>query len=338
MKINYIQKTFIACLTLLAIACNNSPEPSNISGHVKNLPNNIEEIILKTPSQVKKIKIENGSFKDTINIDGQFCFLQIGNFQKTLFLDKETQLKIDLDAKDFVNSLEYSGKGEKVNNYLNKREIYTQEIFQNIDSINQLEPELFNDFKVNLVSDIESLLKNYPNIPTYVIKTEKDNLGYFVKNLEQQYKSINGLNSAIKKGDPSPEFNNYENYKGGTTSLKDLRGNYVYIDVWATWCGPCKVEIPYLKKLEKKFHDKNIKFVSISVDNKNAKGTWKKMIENEEMGGVQLFANGDQEFMSAYNITGIPRFILVDTEGKVVNANAPRPSSNQINNLLQNLP
>ncbi|GGF76823.1 TlpA family protein disulfide reductase [Wenyingzhuangia marina] len=334
---NHLKRFFIASIALLVIACNNTPKQSSISGEIKNLPKEVTEVLLRTPSQVKKIKIENGSFKDTINVDGKFCFIKIGQFQKTLFLDKETQLKINLDAKDYDNSLTYSGHGKRANDYLNKREIYTQEIFEKIDSINNLEPDAFKDFKLNMVGNIESLFKGYADINPYIIKTEKENLDFFVKNLEQQYNAINGVEQ-LKKGDQSPEFNDYENYKGGKTSLKDLRGNYVYIDVWATWCGPCKVEIPYLKKLEEKFHKKNIKFVSISVDNKNAKEAWKKMIQEKEMGGIQLFANGDQEFTSAYNVTGIPRFILLDTEGKIISANAPRPSSNQINDLLKSLP
>jgi len=45
---------------------------------------------------------------------------------------------------------------------------------------------------------------------------------------------------------------------GGTTSLDDLKGKYIYIDVWATWCGPCKAEIPFLKDVEKKYHGKKL--------------------------------------------------------------------------------
>ncbi|ANW95246.1 hypothetical protein AXE80_02630 [Wenyingzhuangia fucanilytica] len=335
---NHLKRIFIASITLLVIACNNTPKQSSISGKIDNLPSEITEVLLKTPSQVKKIKINNGTFKDTINVDGKFCFIQIGPFQKTLFLDKETQLKINLDAKDYEHSLSYSGHGERANNYLKEREAYTEQIFESIDSINGLEPDAFKDFKITMVGNIEALLKEYEDINPFVIKTEKENLEFFIKNLEQQYKAINGLDGSLKKGDLSPEFNNYENFKGGTTSLKDLRGNYVYIDIWATWCPPCKAEIPYLKKLEKKFHKKNIKFVSISVDRKNAKSAWKKMIEEKEMGGVQLFADEDQEFTNAYNVTGIPRFILLDTEGKIISANAPRPSSNQIDDLLKSLP
>src|SRR5690606_24488004 len=89
----------------------------------------------------------------------------------------------------------------------------------------------------------------------------------FKTNLTEKYNKI----KTLVKGNPSPKFN-YENHKGGTTSLDDLKGKFVYIDVWATWCGPCKAEIPFLKEVEKKYHGKNIEFVSISIDNeKNTK-------------------------------------------------------------------
>ncbi len=125
----------------------------------------------------------------------------------------------------------------------------------------------------------------------------------------------------------SPKFTNYENYDGSTTSLDDLKGKYVYVDVWATWCPPCVKEIPHLQKVEKKYHSKNIAFVSISVDNEKAKGKWKKMIKDRKMGGIQLFAGKDKTFTNGYKINGIPRFILIDPQGNIVNANAPRPSN-----------
>ena len=56
---------------------------------------------------------------------------------------------------------------------------------------------------------------------------------------------------SLEKGMKSPVFNNYENFNGERTSLSDLKGKYVYIDVWATWCGPCIREIPSLKLLKK---------------------------------------------------------------------------------------
>ncbi|NQW36720.1 MAG: TlpA family protein disulfide reductase [Flavobacteriales bacterium] len=140
----------------------------------------------------------------------------------------------------------------------------------------------------------------------------------------------------VSKGQTSPLFVDYENYKGGTTSLADLKGKFVYIDVWATWCGPCKIEIPFLKKIEKEYHAKNIAFVSVSVDTDKAHDTWKKMIKEEKLGGIQLFSdkNWNSKFVTDYMIKGIPRFILIDPDGNIVSSNAPRPSSPDLKKLL----
>ena len=129
-------------------------------------------------------------------------------------------------------------------------------------------------------------------------------------------------------GTPSPTFD-YDNYKGGKTKLEDFRGKYVYIDVWATWCAPCRAEIPFLKKLEEKYHEKNIVFVSLSIDQAKDVEKWRKLIKDKELGGVQVFADKDwnSQFVKDYNITGIPRFILIDPNGNVVKADAQRPSS-----------
>ena len=140
----------------------------------------------------------------------------------------------------------------------------------------------------------------------------------------------------LAKGLPSPSFD-YENINGGKTSLESLKGKFVYIDVWATWCGPCIAEIPALKEVEKEYHGKNIEFVSISIDDKKDHEKWKKMLADKELKGIQLFAdnNWESEFVKKYAIDGIPRFILIDTEGKIVNADAPRPSDAKLKELLK---
>lgn len=144
---------------------------------------------------------------------------------------------------------------------------------------------------------------------------------------------------SLAKGSPSPKFKDYENNAGGTMSLEDLKGSYVYIDVWATWCGPCIAEIPSLKKVEKDFHDKNIKFVSVSIDTEDAYEKWKKMIVDKELGGIQLLAENawESQFVEDYMIKGIPRFILLDADGNIINANAPRPSDKKLVETLNGL-
>lgn len=131
----------------------------------------------------------------------------------------------------------------------------------------------------------------------------------------------------IKAGSQSPIFK--ANYADGSEfSIDDLKGKYVYIDVWATWCGPCKFEIPSLKKLEKKFHGKDIVFLSVSIDQDDQIEKWKNFVTKESLKGVQVHAPGawENDLVKEYNITGIPRFILLDKEGKIITANATRPS------------
>ncbi len=156
---------------------------------------------------------------------------------------------------------------------------------------------------------------------------------------EEQKKEITenyNILKTVAKGKPSPKFIDYENNAGGTMSLDDLKGQYVYIDVWATWCGPCKAEIPFLKKVEEQYHSKNITFVSISVDRTKDHDKWKQLIKDENLGGIQLLADKDFEsqFVQDYLIKGIPRFILIDTNGLIINSNAPRPSSQNLIELF----
>ena len=101
----------------------------------------------------------------------------------------------------------------------------------------------------------------------------------------------------------------------------------------AAWCGPCKAEIPSLQKLEGEYHDKNITFLSVSVD--EDRQAWVDMVINDQLGGVQLWADGWSQITKDYAIFGIPRFMLFDQDGKVISTDAPRPSSAEIRPLIE---
>lgn len=129
---------------------------------------------------------------------------------------------------------------------------------------------------------------------------------------------------SLMPGNMSPDFK-YKDMSGKEYSLADFKGKLVYIDIWATWCGPCRGEIPYLQKLEEAYHGKDVAFVSISTDKDRA--AWEKMVKEQNMGGYQLHNGGDRSLMNAYKVSGIPRFILIGKDGKIVSANMSRPSS-----------
>ena len=133
--------------------------------------------------------------------------------------------------------------------------------------------------------------------------------------------------SKLAKGQPAPNFA-YESIEGDTLTMDNFKGSVVYIDVWATWCGPCIGEHPAMEKLQEQFKDRNVTFVAVSID--DTKEPWKKMVAAKELGGVHVFAPGawDSQIIEDYMIQGIPRFILIDHEGNIVDATAQRPSGN----------
>lgn len=137
----------------------------------------------------------------------------------------------------------------------------------------------------------------------------------------------------IMPGMDAPVFN-LPDLEGNMVSLKDLEGKYVYIDFWATWCGPCKVEIPVLGQLATDYADKNIEIISISVD--RDKQAWIDMVTEDKPNWMQLHdgVNLNDEYLVKY----IPTFVLIDREGKILDPRAPRPSSGEeLTNLFDSL-
>ncbi len=133
----------------------------------------------------------------------------------------------------------------------------------------------------------------------------------------------------------SPDFRALD-VSGKFYTLADFKGKYLYIDLWATWCGPCRREIPFLKKLEEDYKGRNITFLSLSTDARRS--DWLKMIQAQQLSGIQLFLGAGQRFQVAYKAEGIPHFILLDPEGKIVNGNMLRPSSPDVRAYLDALP
>lgn len=149
--------------------------------------------------------------------------------------------------------------------------------------------------------------------------------------------STNTEKASITSGKSSPDFA-YNDLNGNMITLNDFKGKYIYIDVWATSCEPCKDEILPLQDLHRTF-TKNIEFVSISVDYLKDEKKWKDFISTNNLKGTQLIADNNwySEFIRAYKITTIPRFILIDPNGKIVDAYAPRPSQKKLRSIFKKL-
>lgn len=182
----------------------------------------------------------------------------------------------------------------------------------------------------------------------YIATTYVDNFGVKdmteLENLYYTYVKDEAMLASMKTkierwdkslpGKMSPGFKAVD-IDGKEYTLDDFRGKYVYIDMWATWCAPCKRELPYLKALEKEFADAQIVFLGLSVD--KDKAAWEKMVRSGELTGVQLYLGTQSKFQQEYKIEGIPRFILLDKAGRIISNDMTRPSEDATAETLRNL-
>jgi len=239
-----------------------------------------------------------------------------------LYLKNGFDLRMRIDARMFDETISFEGSGAKENNYLAQKLLAFEKMEKTCAgaSGNDVVEKAVDRVIKKLETDLQD-----PAFDPHFAALEKAGLAREKPIIK--FKTEERISLGRLKGKASPAFS-FENFKGGTTSLKDLKGSYVYIDVWATSCAPCRAQIPHLVKLEHDYQDKNIKFVSISVDERKNYSAWRKVIEDNQMAGLQLIASKgwNSNFIKAYYIKSIPRFILIDPQGNVVNADAPKPS------------
>ena len=333
-----MKKAFI--LFFVAIFSGFAQNTANtVSLNVK-IANGFSDTITISSGRTFKQKVginKKGEFQTTFEAskDGGLYRLNDGNEGTTMFLKNGYDLTLTLDTKDFDETIVYKGKGANENNYLAKKALSDEKFEMDLEALFDADEATFKDAlakkKANDISMIDG--KGFDENLVKMLRPSFDQEEKFLLDYYNQKVAAKKM-----EGVASPSFD-YENHKGGKTKLEDLRGKYVYIDVWATWCGPCIAEIPHLKKVEAKYHGKNIEFVSISVDTEKDYEKWKKMVVSKELGGIQLFAdkNWTSDFIKAFGINSIPRFILIGPDGKVIKADAARPSSASLTELLDGL-
>lgn len=170
---------------------------------------------------------------------------------------------------------------------------------------------------------------------------EKKQIAYFKNKIKKiqtpEYRlAINTTFNELLKfgnGDTATDFiitnNNNESFH-----LNSLIGKVIYIDLWATWCGPCIEEFPQLEILKEKYKNQaNMVFLTLSIDEN--KLLWKKKLIDKNGTGVQGII--DRAKLKEYRIINIPRVIIINKDFKVVSMNGPLPSNNNTASLLDSL-
>jgi thiol-disulfide isomerase/thioredoxin len=145
---------------------------------------------------------------------------------------------------------------------------------------------------------------------------------------------VNERLNRLQVGKKAPGFS-VENLNGKQLTLNDLTNRYLVIDLWATWCGPCRMESPYFEKIAEEYTDESTAFVSISID--EDKNAWKTEALQKSKHVLQLWASNPRaDFINGYSIAFIPRFMLIDPKGNIVSVDLPRPSDPRFEKTLQN--
>jgi thiol-disulfide isomerase/thioredoxin len=334
-----MKKIILLFAAIAIMSCKSEPKDYvTLSGKLKTP--GLEKITVQGRGFSKDITVNSdGTFSDTLKVTDGVHAISNGGDRVTLFLKNGYDLKLEFKGEKLSDGVLYNGDGAETNNFMeNKRAFYMSDN-ANPKSYFVLDKAGFDAKLAAAKAELKGYKEKAKDLDSIINVMDARNDEMFFGYIESNYEAMHETLTRLGKGKASPIFANYENFKGGKTSLADLKGKYVYIDVWATWCAPCKAEIPALQALEKEYIGKNIQFVSISVDKPEAYETWKKMVVSEKLGGIQLYAdkNFESQFILDYGINAIPRFILIDGAGNIVDADAPRPSDPKIKELFTEL-
>jgi thiol-disulfide isomerase/thioredoxin len=201
----------------------------------------------------------------------------------------------------------------------------------NKDSINQVLQNLNGILKNNFFSFLKeqggsevaafvvySSIMNERSLTLHVADTlyqflhDNARTGFYGKELS---KTMNKLKS-VEPGYIAPDFTLADS-NGKAYTLRKIKSKYILLDFWASWCGPCKAEIPYMKKAYEKFHSKGFEIVSVSIDAK--KDAWLAALKQFQMPWIHLL-EADHIVSDLYHFPTIPKTLLMDDKGTILAA------------------
>ncbi|HPJ47074.1 MAG TPA: TlpA disulfide reductase family protein [Tenuifilaceae bacterium] len=252
------------------------------------------------------------------------------SFMDALDLSNESNLHINEYASlvnDYIQNLHYIETIKHENKGKSNFEMQVM-YFDMIDSLVQSQ-------------EVREFIKHKAVIETIQwesLETAKNLYEYFMKQaVNVPYKKLveNAYNSRmmLAPGAEAPAFS-LTGIDGKVYNLFDFRGKLVYIDFWASWCAPCRAEIPHLLKLKEEYKNKPIVFIGISLDDDIE--AWEKMVEDQGLKGYQLHAENawSSDVAKKYQIKGVPTFVLIDAEGNFIEYNVARPSNPEIKLII----
>lgn len=223
---------------------------------------------------------------------------------------------IALTGKKYNEAFELYNNKEQTEENLHKlkalssdlNKLYNAQIKEFVDFIPQYSKSsalmmiIYNNLISGSIDELQKALKGFDQ--------QLVDKNYYAKEIAQKVNMV----KAAEVGKMAPDFE-IKSLDGKLVKLSSLRGQYVLIDFWASWCGPCRKEIPNLMKVYNEFKDKGLKLIGVSIDDDEAK--WKKAVLEEKLNYLQL-RDSEKQTMKLYNYNGIPFIVLISPEGVIL--------------------
>ncbi len=314
-------------------------------------------------SKVEKIDgfIINGEIDDIKN--GKVLLAKLDLISNERFDVDSTEIK---DGKftfkgkiesPYLHTLFFNNNKDKIHFFLENSKIDILGNVKDIENskiIGSREDSLFHSYKTEDIFDRKKGMEIMLNYPDYsfaaftayyqfqIHNIQSDTLAKIMnsfKELEKKsvyYGYLNNLYNTIKKvaiSQPAPLFS-VPDTAGNIVKLDDLKGNYVLIDFWASWCAPCRAANPKLIEVYNRFSNKNFTIVGISVDKNEER--WKKAIEIDKLPWINLSnLKGWDKVSENYGVKAVPQNFLLDTNGIIIDKNIePEHLINKLDKLL----
>ncbi len=346
-------KFLIAIAALLIAAC--QPSSYTITGAIEGVEGKVflHNLVNGRPSPVDTAEIVDGKFTFTGTIEEPQLYLIFAenNNNPIVFFGENANIEIKGEAETFHNAVVSGSKITDVYNNFTKEMPGKERIneinreFQQASTSGNTEmqqalrteaTELMEEQKAYFINFIKtntnSIVSAYMAIQAAgefeleefktLIAELEENIGtsQYINELKEiltAREKTEASQQATKIGAIAPDFT-LESVDGKKVALSSLKGKYLFVDFWASWCRPCREENPNVVKAYNKYAEKGFDVLSVSLDKDSA--AWKKAIADDKLTWTQLIdATGD--VATTYGITGIPHTLLLDKEGKIIAKN-----------------
>lgn len=343
-----IKKTLILLAVIVGvIACNKPVEMFSISGTIEGLDEG--EVVYLYDNSIKEDIDSSVSVKGSFSFSGtvdetKFHYLIVRRGEEVSYCGfwiENTDISILGDMTDLSKA---KVMGSKMQDQQNEYQMGVEYLAVQFDSLYALYNPNDKELAAKLEVQIDSLMEVETKEKVNFVKAnpDYDYAGYLSKRLvrnlspeegQELYAALSENQKQSKYGQAAKEFLDLNknlaigdsyvdlalpNMDGQTIALSSLEGKYILIDFWASWCGPCRRESPYLRDAYAKFKDKGFEIYAVSIDNDANK--WIEAVAEDEMTWTTVLADGafDSKAAMMYGVKYIPFNYLIDPDGKII--------------------